>query len=129
MREKERPAKKILVVNTDYITGRTLKMLDIVQGVVLHQGSSGGATGTYGVSSLKAMAGGGGGDLLTQMLVKSREEAKAAMVEAAEDLDADAIVNVTYHSSMISDNAAEVIYTGTAVKYVKPQQPRTNTGY
>ncbi|MBQ9604311.1 MAG: heavy metal-binding domain-containing protein [Firmicutes bacterium] len=118
---KEEVTKRILVVNTDYITGRTLKMLDIVQGVVLHQGGGGGSTGTYGVSSLKAMAG-AGGDLLTQMLVKARAEAKAAMLEEAEDLDADAVVNVTYHSSMISETACEIMYTGTAVKFVKPVQ-------
>ncbi|MBQ4584503.1 MAG: heavy metal-binding domain-containing protein, partial [Bacilli bacterium] len=41
------------------------------------------------------------------------------MVEEAEELKADAIVNVRYASSAIMQGAAEVIVYGTAVKFVK----------
>ena len=40
------------------------------------------------------------------------------MVEEAEALGADAVVNVRYASSAIMQSAAEVIAYGTAVKFV-----------
>ena len=40
------------------------------------------------------------------------------MVEEAEGLGADAIVNIRYASSAIMQGAAEVIAYGTAVKFV-----------
>ncbi len=107
----------VLLVNTEHISGKNLKTLGFVQGVVMHQGSTGGTAGTYGVTSLKAM--GGGGDLLTSMLEKAREEAQDKLRDAAKKLGADAVVNVTYHSSMVSSSATEIVYSGTAVKYVR----------
>ena len=41
------------------------------------------------------------------------------MVEEAETLKADAIVNIRYASSAIMQGAAEVIVYGTAVRFVK----------
>ena len=107
----------ILLVNTGLVSGKNLKTLGFVQGVVIHQGSGGGTAGTYGVTSLKAM--GGGGDLLTSMLEKARKEAQDKLRDEAKKLGADAVVNVTYHSAMVSANAAEIVYSGTAVKYTR----------
>ena|GEM_PF-3818672 len=104
----------LLLVNTDHIAGKNFKALGFVQGVSIHQGSTGGTAGTYGVTSLKAM--GGGGDLLTGMLEKAREEAQEKLRAAARELGADAVVNVTYHSAMVSPSATEIVYSGTAVK-------------
>lgn len=110
----------VSLVNTEHISGKNLKMLGFVQGVAIHQGSGGGTAGTYGVTSLKAM--GGGGDLLTGMLEKAREEAQDKLRAAAKKLGADAVVNVTYHSAMVSANATEIVYSGTAVKYTRGAQ-------
>lgn len=59
-----------------------------------------------------------GGELkeYTEMLTESREEALARMVEEARSLDADAIVNLRFITSQISQGAAELLAYGTAVK-------------
>ena len=117
-KEKVKVSKpRLVMVNTETINGVTVRMLGFVQGIALQQGSGGGATGTYGVSSLKAMAG-TGGDLVTKMLQSSREEAIEAMMDQARELGADAIVNVRYSSSEIMGGTVEICYTGTAVKCI-----------
>lgn len=118
-KEKVKVSKpKMVMVNTDTINGVTIRMLGFVQGIALQQGGSGGgATGTYGVSSLKAMAG-TGGDLVTKMLDSSREEAIEKMMDQARALGADAIVNVRYSSSELMGGTVEISYTGTAVKCI-----------
>ena len=60
-----------------------------------------------------------GGELkeYTEMLNQARQIAIKRMVDEAETLDADAIINIRYASSSIMQGAAEVIAYGTAVKY------------
>lgn len=53
------------------------------------------------------------------MMNEARALATKRMVEEAEELKADAIVNIRYASSAIMQGAAEVIVYGTAVKFVK----------
>ena len=50
------------------------------------------------------------------MLNQSRAIATKRMVDEAESLGADAIINVRYGSSSVMSGAAEVIAYGTAVK-------------
>ena len=52
----------------------------------------------------------------TEMLTEARQIATKRMVDEAESLGADAIVNVRYSSSSIMSGAAEVLAYGTAVK-------------
>jgi len=52
----------------------------------------------------------------TEMLNEARAIAAKRMVEEAEKLGADAVVNVRYASSAIMQGAAECIAYGTAVK-------------
>ena len=106
----------MILVNTDHITGRNFKMLGYVQGYILHQTSTGGTAGTHGVTSLKAM--GVGEDLVTQMVDQAREEARERMIGEAVELGADAIVSIQYHSSMVTPTACELVYSGTAVKFI-----------
>ena len=60
-----------------------------------------------------------GGELraYNDMMTEARALATKRMVEEAESLGADAVVNIRYASSAIMQNAAEVIAYGTAVKY------------
>lgn len=60
-----------------------------------------------------------GGELkaYTEMMNEARDLATRRMVEEAEKLGADAIVNIRYASSAIMQGAAEVIAYGTAVKF------------
>ena len=46
------------------------------------------------------------------------EFVKMSMVQAAESLGADAVVNVRYSSAAVMQGAAEVMAYGTAVKFV-----------
>ena len=53
----------------------------------------------------------------TEMLNTARQIATKRMVEDAEMLGADAVVNVRYGSSSMMQSAAEVVAYGTAVKF------------
>jgi len=52
----------------------------------------------------------------TEMLSEARKQAIARMVEQAKKLGADAIINVRFASSQVTNNAAEILAYGTAVK-------------
>jgi len=48
----------------------------------------------------------------------ARQSATKRMVDEAQAMGADAVVNIRYGSSSLMQGAAEVIVYGTAVKYV-----------
>lgn len=103
----------MLLVNTDYITGKELEMLGIVKGSIVQ-------TKNFGkdfMAGIKTLVGGEVKEY-TDMLNQARQIAVKRMVDEAEGLGADAIVNVRYASSSVMQGAAEVIAYGTAVKYV-----------
>jgi uncharacterized protein YbjQ (UPF0145 family) len=52
----------------------------------------------------------------TQMISQSREEAYNRMINDAASLNADAIINVRFVTSMVMQGAAEILAYGTAVK-------------
>lgn len=52
----------------------------------------------------------------TELLEKGREKAIERMIEKAEQLGANAIVNIRFETSQITGEAAEVYVYGTAVK-------------
>ena len=52
----------------------------------------------------------------TQLQAQSREEALQRMEKDADNLGADAIINVRFSTSVISQGAAEILAYGTAVK-------------
>ena len=60
-----------------------------------------------------------GGELTayTDMLNEARQIATKRMVDDAESMGADAVINVRYGSASMMQGAAEVIVYGTAVKY------------
>ena len=59
-----------------------------------------------------------GGELkgYTELLQDSRKEATERMVEQAESMGANAVVNIRFATSSISQGAAELFAYGTAVK-------------
>ncbi len=59
-----------------------------------------------------------GGELVeyTEMMGKAREVATARMVAQAEEMGADAIINVRYVTTSVIGSAAELLAYGTAVK-------------
>ena len=95
----------MILVNTDYITGKTLNMLGLVKGSKdISQGFK-----TLVGGELKAY---------NEMMNEARALATKRMVEEAEALGADAIVNIRYASSAIMGGAAEVIAYGTAATFL-----------
>lgn len=103
----------MILVNTDYISGKELEMLGMVRGSTI-QSKNIGRDISQGFKTLV------GGELkaYTQMMNEARDLATRRMVEEAEKLGADAIVNIRYASSAIMQGAAEVIAYGTAVKFM-----------
>ena len=102
----------MILVNTDYISGKELEMLSIVKGSTIQSKH----VGKDITQSLKTLV---GGELTSynEMMNEARAIATKRMVEEAEALGADAIVNIRYASSAIMQGAAEVIAYGTAVKF------------
>jgi uncharacterized protein YbjQ (UPF0145 family) len=59
-----------------------------------------------------------GGELkaYTQLIAEAREDAVARMVQEAESLGANAVVNIRFSTSSVAQGAAELFAYGTAVK-------------
>lgn len=102
----------MILVNTDYITGKELEMLGLVKGSTI-QSKNVGRDITQGLKGLV------GGELkaYTDMMNDARALATKRMVAEAEALGADAIVNIRYASSAVMQGAAEIVAYGTAVKF------------
>ncbi|MCL2397812.1 MAG: YbjQ family protein [Defluviitaleaceae bacterium] len=80
----------MILVNTDFITGKNLQTLELVNGWGLL---------AFGIN-----------------LQKAAQRANAEMEEAAKEMGADAIINVRYSFGGGGTNC--VLATGTAVKFV-----------
>lgn len=104
----------MILVNTDYITGKELEMLGLVKGSTIQSKHMGKDI----MSGFKGMV---GGELTsyTEMMNEARAIATKRMVSEAEQMGADAIVNIRYASSAVIQGAAEVIAYGTAVKFIQ----------
>ena len=87
-------------------------MLSIVKGSTIHSKH-------LGKDIAKAFKTLVGGELkaYNEMMNEARAIATKRMVAEAEELGADAVVNIRYASSAILQGAAEVIAYGTAVKF------------
>lgn len=102
----------MILVNTDYISGKELVMVGLVKGSTIQSKN----VGKDISQSFKTLV---GGELkaYTQMMNEARALATKRMVEEAEALGADAVVNVRYASAAVMAGAAEVMAYGTAVKF------------
>ena len=107
--------KKMILVNTDYITGKELQTLSLVKGSTIQSKN----IGKDIAQSFKTLV---GGELkaYNEMMNEARALATKRMVAEAEALGADAIINIRYASSAVMQGAAEVIVYGTAVKFINP---------
>ena len=102
----------MILVNTDYISGKELEMLGMVKGSTIQSKN----IGRDITQSFKTLVGGELG-AYTQMMNEARALATKRMVEEAERLGADAVVNIRYASAAVMQGAAEVMAYGTAVKF------------
>lgn len=103
----------MILVNTDYISGKELETLTLVKGSTI-QSKHVGKDIAQGFKTLV------GGELkaYNEMMNDARALATKRMEEEAEALGADAVINIRYASSAVMQGAAEVIVYGTAVKFV-----------
>ena len=103
----------MILVNTDYISGKELETLSLVKGSTIQSKH----IGKDIAQSFKTLV---GGELnaYNDMMNEARALATKRMVAEAEALGADGIVNIRYASSAIMQGAAEVIAYGTAVKFL-----------
>lgn len=103
----------MILVNTDFITGKEIETLSIVKGSTIQTKH----LGKDIMSGLKTLVG-GELEAYNEMMNDARAIATKRMVEEAQALGADGIVNIRYASSAIMQSAAEVIVYGTAVKFI-----------
>lgn len=103
----------MILVNTDYISGKELETLSLVKGSTIQSKN----IGKDIAQSFKTLV---GGELkaYNEMMNEARALATKRMVAEAEELGADAVINIRYASSAVMQGAAEVIAYGTAVKFI-----------
>lgn len=103
----------MLLVNIDHIPGKELEVLGLVKGTVVQSKHF----GKDFMAGMKTLV---GGEITgyTEMLIEARQIATKRMVDEAETLGADAVVNIRFGSASIMQSAAEVMAYGTAVRYV-----------
>ncbi len=102
----------MILVNTAYIAGKELEMLGLVKGSTIQSKN----IGRDITQSFKTLV---GGELkaYTDMMNDARALATKRMVEEAEAMQADAVINIRYASAAVMQGAAEVMAYGTAVKF------------
>ncbi len=102
----------MIIVNTDYISGKNLETLGLVKGSIIQAKH----VGRDIMSGLKGLV---GGELssYSAMMNEARAIATKRMVEEAQAMGADGIVNVRYVSAAVMQGAAEIMVYGTAVKF------------
>lgn len=100
------------LINLNYIPGQDFDVLGLVKGNTVQSKNIGKDIG----AGFKTII---GGEIsgYTEMLRKARQIATQRMIDEAEGLGADAVINVRFASSSIMQSAAEIIAYGTAVKF------------
>jgi len=101
----------VILVTIDHVPGKTIKKnLGLVRGNTIRARHIGRDITAF----LRNIVGGEIRDY-TKMMAESREQAIDRMVEEAESLGANAIINVRLTTSMIMQSASEILAYGTAV--------------
>ena len=104
--------KEILVTTTENVPGKkVVKILGVVRGSTVRSRNIGRDIGA-GFKNLI------GGEIktYTEMANQARDEAYNRMINQAIDLNADAVINIRFMTSMIMQGASEMLAFGTAVK-------------
>ncbi|UTW62380.1 YbjQ family protein [bacterium SCSIO 12741] len=102
----------MLITTTETLPGKEIaEVLGVCRGSTVRARN----VGRDILAGLKNIVG-GEIDEYTKLQAYSREQAIARMMEDARNMGADAVVNVRFSTSMIMQNAAEVLAYGTAVK-------------
>jgi uncharacterized protein YbjQ (UPF0145 family) len=101
----------MIVVTTDFVPGKEVKqVLGLAKGNTIRARH----VGRDIAAGLKNIVGGEIRDY-TKMMAESREQALDRLIEDAEQMGANAILNVRFTTSMIMSSASEILAYGTAV--------------
>lgn len=103
----------MIIVNTPTIEGRAVQTLGLVSGNTVQSKNAFKDIGA-GFRNLV------GGEVVsyTKMLGEARDIAVERMVNQAQSMGADAVVNVRFSSASVMEGAAELLAWGTAVKFI-----------
>jgi len=105
----------MIIVTTDFVPGKEIKeVIGLVKGNVIQAKH----IGKDIVAGFRQLIGGEIKEY-TEMLSEAREIALKRMTDKAEEMKADAIVNVRFVTSMVMNGAAEILAYGTAVRFKK----------
>ena len=102
----------MILVNTDTIPGKKIQSsLGLVRGNTIRARH----IGRDIVAGLRGIV---GGEIVeyTKLIAEAREQAIDRMTSEAEKLNADAVINVRFTTSVLMGGAAELLAYGTAVK-------------
>ncbi|UTC66374.1 YbjQ family protein [Treponema sp. OMZ 792] len=103
----------MIVVNTDFISGKNIETIALVFGSTVQSKNM---FKDFG-AGLKNLVGGELGSY-TKMMDEARGIAIEHMIKKAEQMNADAVINLRFSTSAVMQGAAEVTAYGTAVKFV-----------
>lgn len=101
----------MLLLNIDHIPGREIEAIGLVKGSVVqckHFGKD-------FMAGMKTLVG-GEVEGYTELMEEARKVATKRMVDDAERLGADAVINIRFSSASIMQGAAEITVYGTAVR-------------
>ena len=102
----------MLITTTDFIPGKEIvEVIDIARGSTIRARH----LGRDIFAGLKNIVGGEISEY-TKLMADAREQAIERMISDAESIDADAIINVRFTTSMVMQGSSEVLAYGTAVK-------------
>jgi len=102
----------MLISTTDFIPGKEIvEVVDIARGSTVRARN----IGRDIFAGLKNIIGGEISEY-TKLMADSREHAIERMIADAKSIDADAVINVRFTTSMISQGTAEILAYGTAVR-------------
>lgn len=108
---------KIVFVTTDFIPGMEItESLGLVRGSTIRARN----IGRDIFAGLKNLIGGEIREY-TKLMADAREEALSRMLKDAENLGADAVINVRFTTSMVMAATSEILAYGTAVKIRKKE--------
>ncbi len=102
----------MITTTTETIPGKTTKeIIGVARGSTVRARN----VGRDIIAGLKSVV---GGELeeYTKLQADAREQAMQRLIEDAEKMNADAVVNIRIATSVIANGAAEILIYGTAVK-------------
>lgn len=102
----------MIITSTDFVPGREItEVLDIARGSTVRARN----IGRDIFAGLKNIVGGEIKEY-TELMAQAREHAIDRMIADAEELGADAVINVRFMTSAVMQGMSEILAYGTAVK-------------